>query len=152
MTRSKATNLILFSIIVAILDGVFKFFALTRLPNEGSRALFPIDFLLHKNPGIAFDIPIPMIIIFLLTLVIVFSLAKFGIKTWKHEPEKSLASALIVIGALGNLFDRFLNNFTTDYIILFGRSAINLSDILIISGTILLLWYTEDRKRRTLSK
>lgn len=152
MTRNKAITFILLSIIVAILDGVFKFFAITRLPEEGSRALFPVDFLLHKNPGIAFDIPIPMLLIFILTLVIVYFVAKFGLTTWKHEPERSLAAALIIIGALGNLADRLLNNFTTDYIILFGRSVINLSDILIVSGTILLLWYSEERKQRTLSK
>jgi lipoprotein signal peptidase len=48
---------------------------------------------------------------------------------------------MIVAGALGNLFDRWLNGFTTDYIILFRTSAINLSDVLIVVGMLAFLWY-----------
>jgi len=44
------------------------------------------------------------------------------------------------------LIDRFVNGFTTDYIIIFSRSVINLSDVLIVAGIIALLWYTRDRK------
>lgn len=145
MNRAKAKALILISITIAAIDGALKYFAITRLPEEGGRVSFPIDFLLHKNPGIAFDTVIPMPIIITLTLVIVVIIGKFGIKEWKKHPERSLAAAMILSGAFGNMIDRLINNFTTDYIIILGRSAINLSDILIISGTILILWYGERR-------
>ena len=146
MNRTKAKALITLSIIIALTDGVFKYFAITRLPLEDDRVLFPIDFLLHKNPGIAFDTTIPMPIIIVLTLIIMLIVARYGIREWKEHPERSLSAGLILSGAIGNLIDRCVNGFTTDYIILFGRSAINLADILIITGTIMILWYSERKK------
>lgn len=143
--RSVAISIIVFSAIVAVADAIFKGLALNRLPEEGSRLRLPIDFALHKNPGIAFDIPLPLPIVTVLSVIIIGLLVRYAMKSWSNRPDRTMAALMIVLGALGNLGDRVINDFTTDYIILFARSAINLSDVLIFLGTVLLLYYTESK-------
>lgn len=144
----KAQILIGASCVAAFADAVLKSIAIKRFPEEGIRFDFPIGFGLHKNPGIAFDIPIPLPIIIVLTIAITGYLTYFTYKHWEHNKAGSAAALMVIIGALGNMFDRIINDFTTDYIILFNRSAINLSDILIILGIIFLLRYSENKEHR----
>lgn len=144
MKFGLALKLVVFSATVALADIVFKIYAIKRLP-EGGRLSFPIDLALHKNPGIAFDIPIPLWIVVSITIAVTFFLVKLAKKNYKKNHGVWASAIIIVIGAFGNMFDRIINGFTTDYLILFGRSAINLSDILIIFGTLLLLYYNENK-------
>ncbi len=130
--------------VVEFLDIIFKYLAITRLP-EGGRVSFPVGLALHKNPGIAFDIEIPLSIILPLTILVVIGLIRFAHRHRITSPITSAAAITVVIGALGNAFDRLINGFTTDYLILFGRSAINLSDILILTGVVALLWYNDTK-------
>lgn len=143
MTHRRAVFLIVAAGVVEVLDVMFKMFALTRLPETG-RVSFPVDLMLHKNPGIAFDIAIPFPIIALLTLIIGALLVRLAVRSWKPDPRVAALAVVIIIGAIGNFLDRAINGFTTDYILLFGRSVINLSDILIIVGTLGLLCYHKD--------
>lgn len=143
--KTRAYSIIIGSCVIALADALLKAYAIQRLPEDGGRLAFPIDFALHKNPGIAFDIPIPLSIVIILSIVISAWLVRVAWKSWNTSLMRSAAALTIVIGALGNMFDRIINNFTTDYIILFAKSAINLSDILIIAGAILLISYTEHK-------
>jgi lipoprotein signal peptidase len=144
--KLKHLFIISLSLGIATLDVIFKYIALKRLPEEGGRFNSVIGFGLHKNPGIAFDIPIPIPIIIMTTLAIVIVLS---ILAEKQIQSKNLSKAtmliIVIIGSLGNMADRIINGFTTDYIILFNRSAINLSDLLIIFGILSLLLYTKDK-------
>lgn len=134
--------LLLIILAVSAADAVFKYLAVRSLPPaDQSHLFFLIDLALHKNPGIAFDIPLPFVVILPLTALICGIFCYFIKKTWHSEPKIAVASFMIVAGALGNLFDRWLNGFTTDYIILFRTSAINLSDLLIVVGMLTFLWY-----------
>lgn len=146
--KEKALQIIVAAGIVAIFDAIFKIFAIKRLPEEGVRFHSPIGFALHKNPGIAFDIPIPLWIVAIVTIAITGYLFYLAHKKWPKQPLTSAFAAIVIFGALGNLLDRIINGFTTDYIILFNRSAINLSDILIILGIALLLGYPESKEAR----
>ncbi|MCH8049487.1 signal peptidase II [Patescibacteria group bacterium] len=148
MKHSTAITWSILAILVAVIDGIIKSLAIKRLPEAGGHLGSPIGFALHKNPGIAFDIPIPLTVIIVLTVVITALLARYAVRSWISRPERSFAAVIIVIGAAGNMIDRIINGFTTDYIILFRRSAINLSDILIILGTILILYYNETRTKK----
>jgi len=140
-------NLIPVSLIV-IADEITKFFALQRLPDEGSLVRPGIlSFAIHKNLGIAFDIPFRIPFIIFISIVIGLFLLQVAKANLKRHPMISFASLTIIIGALGNLYDRIVYEFTVDYIILFGRLAINLSDIVIVSGVIMLLM-TSRRSRR----
>jgi signal peptidase II len=145
MKTTKAKFFTTTAALTALLDGALKVYAIQRLPQTGSRSGF-IDFILHKNPGIAFDIPVPLWIIAPLTIVVCAWLLWISYKHWKTQQYISTAANVVVIGALGNLTDRLVNGFTTDYILLFQRSAINLADILIVTGILALLWYTRERK------
>lgn len=143
MTRTSALGWIVLASAIGVLDAFFKKIAITRFPAEGSRVLSPIDFALHKNPGIAFDIPVPLTIVFICTVVISIWMAIILTRSWKTAHfEQATSCALILIGALGNFTDRWVHGFTTDYIILFRTSAINLSDVLILLGMIGFLWYS----------
>lgn len=134
--------------LIVALDEWIKYHALTKLPGEGS-LVDPglIDFAIHKNLGIAFNIPFKMPIIILVSLIIGFFLFQVLKNNLKNHPDISAAAAMIMIGALGNLYDRITYAFTVDYIILFGRLAINLSDLVIVSGVIWLLMASRRSKK-----
>lgn len=140
--NKNAVLVIAIACAVAVLDGVFKFFAIHSLPPDTLPVAFPLDFALHKNPGITFDIAVPLSLLIPFTAVIISFLIAFSWKNRRHNTSASLAALIVTFGATGNLIDRAINGFTTDYIILFGRSAINLADVLIITGAVFLLYYT----------
>lgn len=126
--------------LLVILDEFVKAFALTGFPDEKSltdRDL--INFAVHKNWGLAFDIPFRRELILIISIVIGYFLVRIAYKNIIRHPDLSFASLLILAGALGNVFDRIVYGFTVDYLIFFSRSALNISDLLIIYGVILLL-------------
>lgn len=144
--NKKAISIIGFSFVIAALDAVLKYLAIKRLPEEGGRFDSIIGFALHKNPGIAFDIPIPSPIVIGITLAIILIMAIFAERQIRKKHFMiGAVTIMVIMGSLGNMADRVINGFTTDYIILFNRSAINLSDLLIIFGIIVLLVYTKDK-------
>ncbi len=146
MTRARFLMGVGAVLFIFVIDAVAKFLALAHAgPANTSEIPSPVAFALHKNPGIAFDIPVPFFIILPLTLgIIIFFGAHFGRQAFINKRlEEGLACVMICSGALGNFLDRALNGFTTDYLILFRTSAINLADVLIILGMALFLWYHE---------
>lgn len=138
---------------MVILDEWLKFIALQRLPEEGS-LVDPgvVAFAIHKNWGVAFDIPFRLEFVILVSIVIGLGLLRIAYKNRFTHPDITLATAIIVLGALGNLYDRIVYGFTVDYIILFARSAINLSDVVIVAGVIALLLRSRRSRRLTTEK
>lgn len=124
--------------------------ALQRLPAEGS-LVDPgiIAFAVHKNWGVAFNIPFKLEFIILVSILIGLGLLHIAFKNRNTHPAIAFSTAVIIIGALGNLFDRIVYGFTVDYIILFGRSAVNLSDGVIIAGVIALLLHSRKSRKLT---
>lgn len=139
--------------LLVLLDEWFKYQGLTRLPPEGS-LVDPglLSFAIHKNWGIAFDMPFRVELIIFISILIGIGLIKVACKHWYDRPGTTFSSLMIMIGALGNLYDRMNYGFTVDYIILFGRSAINLSDLVIVSGVILLLVTSRRKRNLTITK
>jgi signal peptidase II len=134
---------------LVIVDEWLKALSLERLPAEGS-LVDPglIALAIHKNYGIAFDIPFKLEIVILISVFIGIGLIQVAYKHWRDKPAIAFSALMIVIGALGNLYDRIVYDFTVDYIILFGTSAINLSDLVIVGGAILLLLTSREKKVR----
>lgn len=127
---------------VGILDAVLKLHALMYFQDEQVAKLQPfLSLALHRNPGIAFDIPIPLSVVLPITLIICGVFSWLVYKRWASNTPQALAAFAAVIGAVGNGIDRLLNGFTTDYLIFFKTSAINLSDVLILLGIIGVIWY-----------
>ena len=144
----KGKLIVIFSLALAILDGFLKWWAISHKTKTSELADRFLSFGLHENYGIAFNLPVPLNLVFLITIVIIFILFRLA---WTKKSEDSSLSAfalVIAIGALGNFFDRIINGFTTDYLIFFTGTAINISDILIVIGTILLLSYTKHKEHR----
>lgn len=138
-------SLLAIPFIVSITDGVLKNFALKNLPGESLAQLSPIvTFAVHRNTGIAFNIPIPLWIIIPLTVVLLMLLSERLLCLIKKSSfVLSFALTNILCGASNNLIDRMLHGFTTDYCILLQTSAINLSDLCILFGVSILFVYTQ---------
>ncbi len=127
---------------VALIDGGLKYTALRVLPTENNENLSPIlAFTLHKNPGITFDIAVPFLILMPLTLCMLFGIAYHAWRFRHQQPRITLGLIAILIGATDNFIDRVVNGFTTDYIMFFNISVLNLADLLIMFGAIIIFMY-----------
>jgi signal peptidase II len=106
-----------------------------------------VDLTYHKNLGLIADLRVPQ------WLIIVFTSLVIAVIAWKlvrDADHASYALALILAGALGNLYDRVMMGFVFDWILLFNRSIINIADIAIAFGV---AWYIlEKSKERNLIK
>lgn len=134
--------------ISGLLDGVLKFFAHHNLPEL---FLFSPSFLrleLYKNYGVAFDLPLPLPITITLSVLIGVYLIYLLFTEFEQNSRVALGAWVALIGGFGNFLDRILNGYVTDYLILFGRSAINLADILILLGILIILYYTDTKLRK----
>lgn len=132
--------------LIVLADEWVKWWALHNLPDESAIPTpDALVFAIHKNWGIAFDIPFKMPLIIVISIVIGLALLWVAKQNARTRPVVTLSALTIVLGALGNLYDRLAYGFTVDYIILFGRSAINVSDIVIVSGVVALLYASRVR-------
>jgi signal peptidase II len=104
-------------------------------------------FLHHENHGIVANIPIPVPIIIVITLLIL-GLIVYAIYTaiMKQRLLRMIALTLIFGGAIGNLYDRLTLGFVRDWILLFDRSVINVADISIFVGILLILITVPNRQ------
>lgn len=83
------------------------------------------------NPGIAFSIPLPNILIIILTLL---TLGFFSYLVAKNEDRFAhIGLILTILGATSNLIDRLFYQNTIDYIQVY-ISVFNIGDILIVVG------------------
>lgn len=106
-----------------------------------------VSFVLHKNTGISFNIPIPQSFILLTTAVVLIGIVYLLLKTKRLNRSALIGLALIFGGAVGNALDRLLFEYVRDWLLLFGRSAINLADTGIILGMALFLFSDRGTKR-----
>jgi lipoprotein signal peptidase len=98
--------------------------------------------MLFQNHGIAFGIPLPGVVSILISLGLIAYFARSYATARTHGLK--IAALCILLGAASNLFDRVAHGFVIDYLLLFGDSAINLADILILSGLFLHVKYNAD--------
>lgn len=137
----KRFAIVLGSASVVLLDAWLKRVALGAFPAD-TDILSPGIFALvvHKNPGLAFNIPMRIPVVLVISCLLGAALLWMA---WQHrkEPGSVTASALtVLIGGLGNVLDRTFYGYTVDYLLFFGRSALNLSDLVIMGGIVWMLW------------
>lgn len=133
--------------VVVLLDGWFKAIALARFPLDSDLAHPGLAALaIHRNYGIAFNIPLKIPIVLLISVVLGAVLLNVAWHNRKGNLPLSMAALLVVIGGLGNVYDRLAYGFTVDYLLFFGRSAINLSDLVILAGIVWLLLASRPEK------
>ncbi len=126
-----------------LIDWAMKRFAIEHFADGHTVYLLPcIDFFLHRNPGITFDIPIPLSLIAIATTGIILFLVDRTSASYETDPTVTLGALAVIAGATNNLIDRIVNGFTTDYLMFFNTSVINGSDVLIVLGVVSMFWYT----------
>jgi len=125
---------------VVLADEWFKSWALVHLPAEGTVPAGLLALIIHKNPGIAFDLPFKMPLIIAISLFIGAFLIRLAWTSRYSRPNASVFALMVVLGALGNLYDRVAYGFTVDYLMISGRLAVNLCDGIIIAGVVGLLF------------
>lgn len=132
---------------IVFVDAWLKRFALVHFTSDAS-LVHPGLFALavHRNYGIAFNIPLKLPLILLTSIGLGAILLRV---VWLHRhtnPLLSAAASLVLIGGLGNVVDRLAYGFTVDYLLFFGRSALNLSDLVILAG---IVWMLVASRRET---
>lgn len=139
-----------------VLVGGFFLFSVDRLLKFLSENIFVnqkiflniIGWNPYHNPGVAFNFPLPGWLTIALTtpilLIIFFLLVKF----YKNQNHLISFTGLSVIfwGALSNFLDRVFFQTTLDYWLI-GTGLINLADLLIISGFVIILLPTNFFKK-----
>lgn len=133
------------ALFLTIADTAAKFASISRLSETKEIALIPhtVSLFLHKNYGAIANFPMPMVAIVAVSFVILSFCVALAIKMRKQSQfEMMSAMSIIIFGAIGNLLDRIIHGFTTDYLLLFNTSAVNISDGLILGGIIWLIVQT----------
>lgn len=98
-----------------------------------------VRFMLYKNTGIAFSIPIPQTLIYVL-IALVVGVYFMGMK-WRQvfkrnafTPTTSITLALIIAGATGNIIDRIRFGYVIDFISIWKFAVFNIADAAITIG------------------
>lgn len=129
-----------------IADRVTKLWALKAL-KDGSdvviiKNIFSFSYL--ENRGAAFGI-LQNKVVFLAILTIAMTIAMI-FYIYKFKPQSRLLKAslaLIIAGAIGNLYDRIFYKYVVDFILLHYKDVyyfptFNVADMLVVFGTIIL--------------
>ncbi len=149
--KNGTIQVLLISFLLLIIDQSLKFFAHTNQSFSYYLIKPYLGWEYLANPGIAFSLPIPNTLVILITPIIIVTLIFFlKNKYRKNNIVFSLGLTLIISGAVSNFIDRVLFEITIDYIRIY-TSVINLADLLIITGTILLI-LSEKKKNKLENK
>lgn len=153
MPKIRASRLFYFLVSAAalLLDRVTKWQVQRRIELHDSITMIPGLFrLIHlENPGAAFglfaDTPSPLKLGLLITLSLV-ALIPVSVLLWKSSrafSSTSVGLALILGGAIGNLWDRLVHHRVTDFLLFYYHHyewpAFNFADSAIVVGAILLV-------------
>lgn len=91
----------------------------------------------HENYGLVANLPVPLPLIVLLTIIVLaLVLWMLVIAIRARQTVAVIGLGILVGGALGNLMDRLIFGYVFDWILLFGRSALNIADLCILIGTL----------------
>lgn len=129
---------------VIFLDQLTKFLAVNNLPLGGSLAVLPGVFhmtLVH-NTGAAFGLlkgQVPLFIAFSVLAVILIC-SNLRCRGWSRFSFYSIALALILAGAAGNLIDRWRLGYVIDFLDFRVWPVFNIADSAITIGAVLLGW------------
>lgn len=140
-----------------LIDRVLKYLVLSmeasqiRLLGDWAR------FSLYMNDQMALSIPVSVEVTRLIALVVFLTIGYLAIRTARTSPRECGAFLLVLFGAFSNLIDRFLYGYVVDYLDFFGKSMLNLGDVFISVGLLLVVayqmgWRREKPSNKTSSK
>lgn len=140
---------------VLLADQAIKFIFLWKIPDSGifliKNVLLAIQLKMERNPFIAFSIPIPQVLIFILTIILLAGLFYFLVQNAKHNLRVTTISLGIIMGAASsNLLDRIIHGAVVDYLNItiynYHWATFNLADSLITIGALIII-ITNFRKK-----
>lgn len=125
-------------ILLFIVDRISKWLALRILPSEGSFLVPRITgFIVERNQGIAYGIPLPPVLLIMVTIFLVVLLVVLLVHAYRrHETAAVVALSLIIAGAFSNFLDRLHFGYVIDMVVLTGWPVFNLADVMILAGII----------------
>ena len=129
--------------IAAIIIAVFVFDRWTKLyfmahPPTSSSGWLTVA--THHNFGLIADTLVPSWIIVAVTSLVLLTIAWKLREELKRNQATSYALALVIGGAIGNLYDRVAQGFVFDWILVFQRSVMNVADVAIGAGVLMYVW------------
>ncbi len=145
MAVKLKNKIILITLVLSIFDRITKYLSF-NLPSEGIFYLKNIGFKHYLNQGIAFSIPLPLIILIPIISIILFFLIWHLINYLKNNNIAVYPLSLIIIGAFSNLLDRINYQGVIDFIDISIFPAFNLADTYITLGIIWLIWLILKKK------
>jgi signal peptidase II len=131
-------------VVVLILDQLTKHAVIANIPVGSTDKFLPAINLVHiHNSGVAFGFfSGGGAVVLVLTLTALSALVIYFLMR-PTRPWLWLPTGLLVGGALGNLIDRLVHGYVTDFIKLPAWPAFNLSDMAITVGVLTLLYVLE---------
>jgi len=104
---------------------------------------------LAHNPGIAFGIILPQILILVFYILIILFLVWFLVSAYQRRKfGQAFFLSLIIAGAFSNLFDRLGRGYVVDYFDLKYYSVFNLADAMIVIGVVGLIYLFRDQSKK----
>ena len=129
-----------------LLDRLTKVWALSSLKENNGVILikdfFKLEYL--ENRGAAFGIlQNKLVLLALVTLLVIAGMIYYIIKYKPKSKLLRISFALIISGALGNLYDRLFYKYVVDFILLhykdvYNFPTFNIADSLVVIGTLIL--------------
>jgi lipoprotein signal peptidase len=144
----RGFGLVWFAIAVCLfaLDRALKALAIARGVDATPGA---VSFSLFRNGGIAFSLPLPAYVFWPAAGVIFLGLLVLFARLVRRDLTEAGMLCLVILGATSNLVDRALYASTTDYLLFFDRSAVNVADGMILAGLLALYLRSSRKKQRT---
>ncbi len=97
----------------------------------------------HRNYGLVFDIPTPTWIVLALSTCALIAFVLYAKHAAPQNIRTAIALGCLIGGALGNGYDRLIFGYVRDWILVYGRSALNIADLFIGLGMISLAFSTK---------
>ena len=146
MIKTQTKTLLLYysiTLLLFVLDRILKFIALNF---ESAKSGF---FSLEKNPGIAFSIPLPQVVLYILVIAILILLVSISVKYLRAKKfSLHFLTLLLIVGAASNLIDRVKFDYVIDYINLKFWPVFNLADVMIVLGVGVWIFILSKKEKR----
>lgn len=156
-TRGMGMEFIII-ILGLILDRVTKLWAVNYFKTHDDiiviKDYFNITYLTNKGAAWG-SFQNKLLFLSIITSAVVLAMIYYLIKNNKNSRLLNFSLALIISGALGNLFDRVYYRYVVDFILLHFKDVyyypvFNVADMCVVVGTILLLiyilWFDKNEK------
>ncbi len=140
--KSKILYLVFIGLALLGVDQLIKWLVVNFVPEKGYFVFERwFGIAVFSNEGVAFGLPMPKVIFYIVVvLILYFLLQKFQKELKQGNLPILLGLTLVITGAVSNIIDRVARGFVVDYFHLFDYSVFNLADVYIVIGIIILIW------------